>query len=479
MSKLAKPFTFSRIHPARLAALPLALVISSAAAGDLPVVSITSVDAQMAEAALHTGSFLVSRQGGDLSQELRVNLIYGGTAVALQGDYETPPSQVLLGANVESQLIELTPRSDNLVEGTETVVVTPQSLPEYEVGPDATATLEIEDDPAVLTIAITDATISEIGLDPGSFEVSRSGGRIEQGFAGSVAYTGTATPLFDFVQATNFSFAGDQTSTSVVITPVSDNIVEGDETITVTFLPNSQYITGEPDTVTFTLTDDAPVVEVSVLDADMSESGSNPGAFLLTRSGGGDPTQGIAVNYTLSGSASSPQDYVLTGGTVIGGNEMTLQLNLQPQADSDDMEGDETIEITIQPSQSYLIGPANTATVVLRDFVDLIFAAGFETAEKACFPMRGKQLSAHGPIVFDPASGLMWARCGLTGVFSARSQRCYLAPSFDSGRADAVSITHFNAGRAGDNAGFSDWRKPKSGELKGLPASCWSEQAVR
>ncbi|MEM7704631.1 MAG: Calx-beta domain-containing protein [Pseudomonadota bacterium] len=477
MSKLANPFIFSRNRFSWLSAL--ALASAGAAAGDLPVVSITSVDAQMAEAALDTGSFLVSRQGGDVSQELRVNLIYGGTAVVLQGDYETPPSQVLLGANVESQLIELTPRSDNLVEGTETVEVTPQSLPEYEVGPDATATLEIEDDPAVLTIAITDAAISEIGLDPGSFEVSRSGGRIEQGFSGSVAYTGTATPLFDFVQATSFSFAGGQTSTSVTLTPVSDNVVEGDETITVTFLPNSQYITGDPDAVTFTLTDDAPVIEVSVLDADMSEAGPNPGAFLLTRSGGGDPTQAIAVNYTLGGSAGSPQDFVVMGGTVIAANELTLQLDLQPQADSDDMEGDETIEITLQPSPSYLIGPANTATVVLRDFVDLIFAAGFETAEKACFPIRGKQLSSLGPVVFDPASGLMWARCGVTGVFSARSQRCYLAPSFDSGRADQTSISSFNAGRSGDNAGFSDWRKPRPEELKALSLGCQARQAVR
>ncbi|MEM6937668.1 MAG: hypothetical protein AAF552_14510, partial [Pseudomonadota bacterium] len=71
MSKLAHPFTISRNRLSWLAAL--ALASAGAAAGDLPVVSVTSVDAQLAEAGLDTGSFLVSRQGGDLSQELRVN----------------------------------------------------------------------------------------------------------------------------------------------------------------------------------------------------------------------------------------------------------------------------------------------------------------------------------------------------------------------------------------------------------------------
>ncbi|MDX1379522.1 MAG: hypothetical protein R3233_00305, partial [Xanthomonadales bacterium] len=113
---------------------------------------------------------------------------------------------------------------------------------------------------ATVTLTVPDATAAEAAQDPASFTVTRTA---DAGTGSSLRVYlqlgGTATRSTDYA-TTNLSFAGGdayyttiaagQTSNSIAITPVLDNRIEGDETITFDVLPwqlaGNEYQIGNP-----------------------------------------------------------------------------------------------------------------------------------------------------------------------------------------------------------------------------------------
>ncbi|MHC4717473.1 MAG: right-handed parallel beta-helix repeat-containing protein, partial [Planctomycetota bacterium] len=107
-----------------------------------------------------------------------------------------------------------------------------------------------------------------------------------------------------------------------------------------------------------------PVVTLSATDASAAEAGPDAGAFAVTR----DETAGdLTVNYTISGTASAA-DYseTLSGSVVIPDGQPSQTITITPVDDSD-VEGDETVTLTLTADAAYTVGSPSSDTVTIAD----------------------------------------------------------------------------------------------------------------
>src|SRR5262249_12588815 len=148
-------------------------------------------------------------------------------------------------------------------------------------------TVTIADNPAVVTLAVSDADASEPGGDTGAFTFTRSGGDVASALVVNYTIGGTATNGVDYVSIPgNITIPANQSSATLSITPLADNIVESAETVIVTLSANASYNLGSGVMGTVTIADSPAVINVAATDPNASESGPDPGVFTFTRSGG-------------------------------------------------------------------------------------------------------------------------------------------------------------------------------------------------
>jgi subtilisin-like proprotein convertase family protein len=107
-----------------------------------------------------------------------------------------------------------------------------------------------------------------------------------------------------------------------------------------------------------------PTVTVEASDADASETG-DAGEYTFIRTG--DTTHPLTVNYAIAGSATNTIDYTeLTGSITIpaGSDRITLPLSA---IDDGEVEGTETVVLTLVADNNYTIGTQNADTVAIAD----------------------------------------------------------------------------------------------------------------
>ncbi|MDJ0656727.1 MAG: hypothetical protein QNJ40_21380 [Xanthomonadales bacterium] len=457
--------------------LVVAVSAGQVVAGETPVVTVSSTDLEMAEAGQESGNFVITRQAADTSQALSVFFSFGGTVTRFNDFLPFASSPVQIPAGSESVTVTLVPAMDNEVEGEDTAVITLLDSAEYELGSPASVTLTLSDDPPVYRFNVLDDELSEVGLNPASFEVIRSGGNLSAGTSVSVDLTGTANRLSDYTANTNYGFAADQTTLVSSVTPIRDNLVEGTETVIITLRSSSGAVPGDPSTIMFELLDDAPEVNISVIDGELSEAGDRA-TIQLSRTNAGNTGIDLSVSRALSGSATAFSDYTFDGAFIIPAGDLEVLIDVVAQPDANEMEGDESITVTLQPGAEYLLGASNTASLTLLDFVEDIFGDGFEAfTAKSCGLVAKLRQDPHrfllrASTVLDLDTGLMWALCGMQGVYDGSAGACRTAFTF--GPSGAATIETFNDGFAGDNGGFSDWRLPTAPEVGTLEAGCES-----
>ncbi len=254
------------------------------------VVIATAGDPEAAEGG-NPGRFIVTRSGST-NAALTVWYELGGTA-SNGVDYAALPGVVSIPAGATSAGIPIDPVDDNLVEPTESVmltVVAPMCVaifppPEgcYMVGTANRAVVYIRDNetnappntnppPAVVTVTATDSYAIEGPLtncwstvlwvtnrvgatniivgtnwvvwNTNKFETNTAAFRISRGGSTNAALTvayalgGTASNGLDYVQlAGTATIPAGERSTRVVVVPVDDNIVEGIETVVLRLVP--------------------------------------------------------------------------------------------------------------------------------------------------------------------------------------------------------------------------------------------------
>lgn len=110
-----------------------------------PSISITTSDASASEDNLDPGTFTVTRNGGDLTSELTVQLIWRGTATN-GADYVTQASNLIFSANETSKLLQVVPIDDDNYEGGETIILEIQSnAAAYTISGNSSATVNLAD----------------------------------------------------------------------------------------------------------------------------------------------------------------------------------------------------------------------------------------------------------------------------------------------------------------------------------------------
>jgi len=223
-----------------------------------------------------------------------------------------------------------------------------------------------------VTVVATDANASEQGPDTGTFTLSRAG---DTSAALTVNYSlgGTAQNGTDYQQVgASVTIAAGASSATVTVTPIDDNQVEGDETVVLTVSADAAYDIGSPNNATITITDNdgtpppsEPVITLSPFDPDASETGPDNGAIRFHRTG--DTAQAIQVSWTFSGTAVNGTDFQqLPTTSPFPAGLSDADLTITP-IDDNQVEGDETVIVTLVAGPGYTVGSPNSATVIIHD----------------------------------------------------------------------------------------------------------------
>src|SRR5439155_17939778 len=104
-----------------------------------------------------------------------------------------------------------------------------------------------------------------------------------------------------------------------------------------------------------------PVVTLTAIDPNASETGPDPGVVRFHRTG--DTSQALTVNWTFSGTASNGVDYqqLPTTGAIPAG-QADADLTITP-IDDNIPEGPETVIVTVVSGPGYTGGSPSSATV--------------------------------------------------------------------------------------------------------------------
>ncbi|MBL1179034.1 DUF4347 domain-containing protein [Pantanalinema sp. GBBB05] len=344
---------------------------------DAPVLSITTTDATATELPGNPGTLRITRTG-DTTQALTVNYTVGGTATS-GSDYTTLTGTATIAVGQSFVDVTLAPVNDNLIEGTETVVLT-LAAGEYVVSATNTATVDIIDAP-IVTVAVPDASASESAPNSGSFRITCTGDTSQ---ALTVNYTiaGTATNGSDYATLTGTTtiLAG-QTFVDVLVNPINDTIAEGDETIQLN-LTTGDYNLGSTTSGTVTLLANDPTIRITPVTVSQSEgdNGSSNSTFTVELSNPSDEV--VTVNYaTVDGTATTADnDYTANSGTLTFNPGVTRQtITIAVNGDTT-FEADETFQVALSAATNGTLSTtAQTATGVIGND-DAIPVYTFSTA---------------------------------------------------------------------------------------------------
>ena len=333
---------------------------------DVPTtVTVTASDAAAAEPSA-PGSFRVARTGS-ITTSLAVTYSVTGTATG-GTDYTTLTGTVTVPVGATSATVLVTPIDDTTVESPETVTVTLRESTRYTIGTASSATVTISDNDVLstVTIAATDAAAAEPS-STGTFTVTRTGSTTTA-LAVGFGLGGTATSGSDYSAApATLTIPIGATSATITVTPIDDSQLESAETVVATLMAGTGYTVGTPSSATVTISDDEPTeptVTIAATDAAAAEP-SGAGTFTVTRTG--STTASLDVFYTVTGTATNGTDYTtLAGSVTIPAGQSSATISIGP-IDDTDMEGAETVILTLVDAAGYSVGTPSTDTVTIAD----------------------------------------------------------------------------------------------------------------
>jgi len=284
-----------------------------------PTVSFTSGSQSQPEgaAAMTVTAQLSAAAGLDVTVPYTV----GGTAVD-PADYTIDPSPLVIPAGNTTGAITISVVEDALDEAYETVVVTMGAPVNADPGTTTEHTATIEDNDPQPSISIND--LPEIaeggsGTTIASFEVNLSSA---SGLTVTVQYAtseGTAIEPEDFTHTTGtLTFAPGDISETISVPIVGDMIDEGSSETFLVNLSNASNASIADAQGVGTIIDDDNPPSITINDVTVTEgnSGTNTAVFPVNLSAASGLT--ITVDYaTAEGTATEPEDYTYTAGTLI------------------------------------------------------------------------------------------------------------------------------------------------------------------
>ncbi|WP_316829641.1 Calx-beta domain-containing protein [Pedobacter aquatilis] len=350
-----------------------------------------------------------------------VNYTVGGTATS-GTDYTSIGTSVVIPANTTTFTLTVPVINDQLVEGTETVILTmaaatSNSLITANTSP---VTLNIaDDDVSAITVATNNAAEPTTN---GSFVFTLSKASAT---ATTVTYTigGSATNGTDYsTLATTVVIPANTTTFTLPVNVINDQIVEGTENIILTFnaATDNPAITVTPATATLLIADD-DVATVTVAATTNAAEPSTNGLFTFTLSK--VSATATTVNFTVSGTATSGTDYTPIGTSIVipaGASSATLSV---PVIDDNIVEGTETVILTMTAATSNSLITANTSPVTLNiadnDTATITVAAtanGAEPSTNGQFTFTMSKPSSTATVITYAVSGTATSGTDYTSI---------------------------------------------------------------
>jgi len=339
----------------------------------LPVVSL-KVSTNVVRENNGSATITLSRTG-DTTNSLPVVLWVSGTA-DLDSDYTLDPSFVAGSTNVieipsgePSLTINFHTINDGQIEAAETASLTILEDPAYVPGYPGDATITILDDDALspprVTIVARTPSVPENGMDKGTFEITRTGST-QNSLTVFYSASGTATPAQDYSSLLGAAIIPAGSATALLqFSPIDDKDVESDETVIVSLSPNAAYSLGSQSSDQVKILDDDLLTVTIFPTGDSAAEPATTGRFTVQRQG--DLTANVVVFYGVSGTATSGTDFAtLPGSVTIPAGAASAPIVVQP-LDDPDLEGDETVTLTLQTNIAYNIGTPGFASLILRD----------------------------------------------------------------------------------------------------------------
>ncbi len=230
--------------------------------------------------------------------------------------------------------------------------------------------------PTVSLKPFSPATFSEhLGTTTLTAEVS---GTFTSPVTVNLGFTGTATDNVDYTaSAHTLTFPVGVTSKTIVLTGISDtDYTEPTETIIATLTSPNATVSTSASTATASITNvdtrTLPQVNLTVVPSSFYE-GQTPAPIIYAQTTQA-VTSNVTVNFAWSGSASYGADYNLTPADyiVISAGSNIGQITLNPLTDGPTVDNylDETISVSVIPSQTVMPGTASPS--VLATIKDLI-----------------------------------------------------------------------------------------------------------
>ncbi len=337
-------------------------------------VSVDATDAAVGETGPDSGTFTFSRTG-DISGALTVQYSIAGTATN-GADYTTLSSSLTMSAGQRTVDIIVTPVDDAVVDGGETVTITLDDIGTYELANNSTASITIVDNDAA-GITVTSASglqTTEAGASA-SFTVvlnTAPSASVTIGLSTDITTEGSVSP-----SSLTFTTGNWNVPQTVTAIGVDDAVVDGDAlyyVVTATAVSGDSSYGGviNPIDVAVTNIDDDVLsnVTISTTVTNINEGGNVKGEFTISRTG--DTAAALLVGYSVSGSATTNTDFYSLGASAeIPAGSRVVQVPVVVINDTD-LEGDETVIISLTSSSSYVLDLPNQATVSIIDDDQLI-----------------------------------------------------------------------------------------------------------
>jgi len=354
------------------------------------IVTVTAPDPEAAEAnpvlssvQPDTATFRVTRTG---STDLPLTVHYKLSGEAInEVDYLPLPEEVTIAQGESSADIGLLAVEDNLVEGTETVVLTledpacaavvPPPPGCYAVGEPSQAVVVIRDKdtgadlpPKVL---ITHPHGDQIFAAPADIKIAAEA-RDPDGWVGKTEFFANGTKIGEVI--VNFVQAPPPGETQAFIFSWS-NVPAGEYVLTAVGT-DDHGVTGKSNPITIKVTDaqHLPIVTVYATDPFAAEPGLNTATFKVHRTG--PPSEPLTVRYSLGGTAENGVDYeTLDGLVTIPAGRQSARIIVKPINDGQP-ELAETVAIKLEPEglsplavlPRYEVGrPAKAVAVIVDD----------------------------------------------------------------------------------------------------------------
>ena len=295
------------------------------------------------------------------SVDIPITLSKPGTA-EINVDFTVSSEQedfiILTGELMATKVVTITPIDDDIYEGDEIIMVN-GTVPDSNGGEtvvEGTMITLVDNDtqPMIISLAVDVTTIAEDGGPVAVTITATATTASSVDIPITLSKPGTAEINVDFTVSSEqedfIILTGELTATKVVtITPIDDDIYEGDEIIMV----NGTVSEGEADVegTMITLTDDemAPTVALSVDPTSISEDAGDQ-EVTVTATASGASTMDVVIELSKSGSAVLGTDYEITAATegdftiAAGETTATKMLTLTPTNDNI-YEGDEEIVV--------------------------------------------------------------------------------------------------------------------------------------